>query len=163
MIHKANIEPVQRGFFSIGIFNPKRESNIGSLWRTATALGASYIFTVGTTYQHQHSDTSKAWKKTPLMHFEDIEDLKCHLPYGTQLIGIEITPNARFIKDFLHPERACYLLGREDRGLPEEAINACNCSVKLQGSECLNVSVAGSIALYDRITKGTTNWGKVRH
>ena len=31
-------------YFGIGIYKPKTQENIGSLWRTAYILGASFIF-----------------------------------------------------------------------------------------------------------------------
>jgi tRNA G18 (ribose-2'-O)-methylase SpoU len=57
------------------------------------------------------------------------------------------------IADFKHPERCIYLLGAEDSGLTKEAINKCHEIIILPGTFCLNVSVAGSIVLFDRIQK----------
>lgn len=34
-------------YFGIGIFNAKTADNVGTLWRSAYQLGASFIFTVG--------------------------------------------------------------------------------------------------------------------
>ena len=34
-------------YFEIGVYHPKKEVNIGTLWRTAYQLGASVIFTIG--------------------------------------------------------------------------------------------------------------------
>ena len=39
------------GFFGIGIENAKNEYNIGTLWRSAYLMGASFIFTVNTRYK----------------------------------------------------------------------------------------------------------------
>ena len=36
-----------KGYFGIGIINPKSKTNVGSLWRSANILGASFIFTIG--------------------------------------------------------------------------------------------------------------------
>ena len=38
---------MSRGFYAIGVYKPKKEVNIGTLWRTANILGASLIFTAG--------------------------------------------------------------------------------------------------------------------
>jgi hypothetical protein len=38
------------GFFAIGIVGAKTMPNVGSLWRSAFQMGASYIFTVGARY-----------------------------------------------------------------------------------------------------------------
>jgi tRNA G18 (ribose-2'-O)-methylase SpoU len=69
------------------------------------------------------------------------------------LIGIEMTDNAYPLSEFIHPNRACYLLGAEDNGLTTEAISACQEIIYLPGERSMNVAVAGSIVLYDRITK----------
>ena len=57
---------------------------------------------------------------------------------------------------FAHPERALYLLGAEDHGLSETTVGRCHASgglVTIPSSLCLNVATAGSILIYDRITK----------
>ena len=52
-----------------------------------------------------------------------------------------------------HPERAVYLLGSETDGLSPEALEHCADVVQIPGEFSLNVSVAGSIVLYDRLLK----------
>mgnify|MGYP000698779818 CR=1 FL=1 len=136
--------------FGIGIVNAKNDQNIGTLWRSAYTLGASFIFTINRRYKSQATDVHNTWTKIPLFHFQSFADFKESLPYGCQLVGIEMTDDAVALKDFRHPERAVYLLGAEDHGLSGEAIAACHKIVKLPGKDSLNVSTAGSIVLYDR-------------
>jgi tRNA (guanosine-2'-O-)-methyltransferase len=69
-----------RGYFEIGIFHTKTESNIGTLWRSAYQMGASGIYTIGRRYQTQSSDTSKAWKRIPLRHHEQFDEFYKQLP-----------------------------------------------------------------------------------
>jgi len=68
-------------------------------------------------------------------------------------VGIELIESAIPIKEFKHPKQACYLLGAEDHGLTKEAIEACQEIIYLPGERSLNVSVAGSIVIFDRINK----------
>lgn len=147
-----------RGYFGIGIENAKTEFNVGTLWRTAQSLGASYIFTVGRRYSRQASDTTDASKHIPLYHFASFDAFYAHIPYNCMLVGIEITPLARPIDYFTHPERAVYLLGAEDHGLSKRAMSKCHAIVTIPGKYCLNVAVAGSIVMYDRLSKETTKW-----
>jgi tRNA G18 (ribose-2'-O)-methylase SpoU len=144
-----------RGYCGIGIQNIKTEMNIGTLWRSAKILGASFIFTIGKRYKKQSSDTLKAWRSVPFYEYENFEQFHSNIPYDCQLIGVEITDNAKQIKNFVHPERCIYLLGAEDNGLTGEAIKACSAIVQLPGEFCLNVAVAGSIVLYDRLNKSS--------
>ena len=58
-----------RGYFGIGIEYPKREQNIGTLWRSAQTLGASFIFTIDKKYKKQTSDVRHAWADIPLYHY----------------------------------------------------------------------------------------------
>jgi tRNA (guanosine-2'-O-)-methyltransferase len=42
-----------RGYYGIGIENVKTAENVGTLWRSAYILGASFIFTIGKRYKKQ--------------------------------------------------------------------------------------------------------------
>jgi tRNA G18 (ribose-2'-O)-methylase SpoU len=140
-----------RGFCGIGVYHPKTAINVGTLWRTAHALGASWMFTVGRRYERQAADTSKAWRHLPLFNFATLDDLCAHLPYSCPLVGVELDERAVSLAEFSHPERACYLLGAEDHGLPPGVLDRCHAVIQLPGAHCLNVAVAGSIVLYDRV------------
>lgn len=142
-----------RGYFGIGIERSKTELNIGTLWRSAFALGASFIYTIGQRYPRQASDTTQAWKHIPLLEYADLEDFKNHIPYECNIIGVELTEDARSLETFVHPERAIYLLGPEDGSLSKEAIKICQQVVKFNSKYCLNVASAGTVVMYDRQTK----------
>lgn len=139
------------GFYGIGILANNNADNIGTLWRSAYILGASFIFTIDKKYKKQGSDITRAWSKIPLYHYETFEDFKANLPYSTKLIGLEMSDSAVAIQQFNHPSRAVYLLGNEQIGLPPKIIEQCHEVVKLPGNFSLNVSVAGSIVMYDRL------------
>jgi tRNA G18 (ribose-2'-O)-methylase SpoU len=141
---------MSRGFFAVGVYHPKNGVNIGTLWRTADIMGAAFVFTVGRRYKEQASDTRKTPRHTPLFHFADVEDLRAHLPESCILVGVELADRAQNIRAFSHPERACYLLGAEDNGIPELVQGRCHRLLKLDGEESMNVSVAGSIVVYHR-------------
>ena len=141
------------GFYGIGIVHGRHDHNIGTLWRSAYIMGASFIFTVGRAYKQQTSDVVNAWAKIPLYHYETIDDLKKHLPYSTRLIAVELDERSIPLETFEHPERAIYILGNEINGLSKSVLSACHDIVQLPGSISLNVSVAGSIVLYDRVAK----------
>ena len=140
-----------RGYFGIGIENAKTKVNIGTLWRSAYNFGAAFIFTVGRRYEKQASDTVKAWRHIPLHDYNTINDLI--IPYSCMLIGVELTETAIPLPRFVHPERAIYLLGAEDHGLSRQVIDKCNVIIQIPSHQCLNVSVAGAIVMYDRLTK----------
>ncbi len=142
-----------KGYFAIGIYKHKTEHNIGTLWRSAFIMGASYIFTVGKKYKKQTSDVVQAWSRIPLFYHKEMEDFLQNIPYDCRIVGIEIDDNAIPLAEFEHPKRAIYLLGSEDFGLPESVKEKCHFLVRLPGNSSLNVAVTGGIVLNDRITK----------
>ena len=143
-----------RGFFEIGIFRPKTDVNVGTLWRSAYQLGASGIFTIGKRYEKQASDTCVTNRHIPLRHYENFEDFNSHRPSLATLIGIEM--NGYTLSYFSHPEQAIYLIGAEYDGLPQEILEKCQHTVSLESVRQLsyNVAVAGSIVMYHRVFGG---------
>jgi tRNA G18 (ribose-2'-O)-methylase SpoU len=147
-----------RGFYGIGVYHPKREVNIGTLWRSAHLLGASFIFTIGRRYSKQPSDVSKVQNILPIFHYLTFDEMIHTAPLGAQIIGIEQSQAAVGLHNFEHPRAAVYLLGAEDHGLPPAVLDRCHKKVQLYAggrdmAYSLNVSVAGSIVLYDRCHK----------
>jgi len=143
-----------RGYFAIGIYHPKSGVNIGTLWRSAYIYGASFMFTIGRRYKPQASDTQKSWRHVPLFHYNGISDFSCSLPKDSRLVIIEINNGSRSLSSYTHPQRAIYILGAEDYGIPVDKF-AQKDIVEIPSSKdiCLNVSVAGSIVMYDRFSK----------
>ena len=137
-------------FYGIGILNGKTPENLGVLWRSAQNLGASFIFTIGNRYAKQASDTHNAVKSMPYYHYENFQEFFKNTPKGTRIVGVEMNENALPLEDFEHPRRCVYLLGAEDHGLTNEAINHAHFLVQFPSKMSLNVAVAGSIVLYDR-------------
>jgi len=140
----------KHGYFGIGVYNIKREMNLGTLWRSAQNFGADFIFTIGRRYKKMGSDTTRAWRHVPLFDYESFDDFK--VPYDCKIICIEQTETSGDLKTFIHPERCIYLLGAEDIGLPKTYMEGKNV-VHISTPMCLNVAVAGSIVMFDRINK----------
>jgi tRNA G18 (ribose-2'-O)-methylase SpoU len=143
----------QRGYFAIGIENAKTSMNVGTLWRSAYIYDAHFIFTIGRRIPQQASDTVKSWRHIPYFRFDTFDQFYELMPYDCQLIGIEIDSKARPLGNFIHPHKCIYLLGAEDGGLSKKALEKSHQLVQLPGKYCLNVAVAGSIVMYDRINK----------
>jgi tRNA G18 (ribose-2'-O)-methylase SpoU len=143
----------RNGFFGIGCLGMKTSDNYGTLFRTAQAFDADFIFLIGARFKRQATDTAHSSRHIPLYVYSDFADFNSHRPHGGQLIGIELTTAATPLQVFQHPRQAVYLLGGEDCGLSNEAIGHCQAIVRIPGNMSLNVATAGSIVLYDRIAK----------
>lgn len=144
------IDNFENEYFGIGIQNGKTPENLGVLWRTAQNLGASYIFTIGNRYAKQACDTHNAVKSMPYFHYKTFDDFYNNIPKGARLVGVELDDAAEDLETFNHPRRCVYLLGAEDHGLSKQAIKKSHFLVKFKSLLSLNVSVAGSIVMYDR-------------
>lgn len=142
-----------RGYFGIGIVGSKTPINVGTLWRSAGILGASFIFTAGRRYPHQASDTIKAWRHVPFFEFDTSDELFTAIPKGCVPIAVEMCERAKPLQTLVHPERAVYILGAEDTGVPQRVLDRCAYVVSIPGGHSLNVAVAGSIVAYDRVAK----------
>ena len=144
------------GFYGIGILHNDEECNLGTLWRSAFILGASFIFTIDKKYKKQSSDVTRAWTKIPLYNYPDFETFYQSIPFSTQLVGVELTEDSTNLAEFEHPTRAIYLLGSESTGLGNNILAQCHSVVSLPGDFSLNVSVTGSIIAHDRVAKVPT-------
>jgi tRNA(Leu) C34 or U34 (ribose-2'-O)-methylase TrmL len=139
-----------RGYFGIAVYHPKTVANVGTLWRSADLLEADFLCTIGKRYKRQASDTMKSTRHLPLFEYEAFDDFYSHMPTDCLLVGVELTDDAVLLEEFKHPQRAIYLLGAEDDGIPPALLKRCHRKVKLRGRRSMNLAVAGSIVAYDR-------------
>lgn len=145
-----------RGYFGVAVWKPKNTDNVGTLWRSANIFGASFIAVIAGRYHKQASDTMATHRHVPLYHFDTFREFRDHQPSGCQIVAVELCDGARNVVDYAHPEAAVYLLGPEDDSLSAEILAACHSRLVIPGTHCLNLAVAGSIVLYDRVAKGST-------
>lgn len=147
------IKPKQdygKGFCGIGIYMPKTKENIGTLVRSAKMFGADFVFMIGERYVSQCSAV-KLDEKMPIFYFKDYKSFCESMPPVEKFIVVELTENAKQLSSFNHPRKGIYILGSEDKGIPNEILESDRCQfVQVEGNSSLNVSVAGSIVLYDR-------------
>lgn len=144
---------MKRGYYGIGMFEPKTLDNFGGIMRSAHAFGADFVFTIGNRYIKEATDTTKAERHLPLFHYNDWSDFLEHLPKDTDIVAVEITEKATSLEEYHHPERAVYLLGGEDRTLPPEVLKDCTTVKKINTSLCLNVASCATVVMYDREAK----------
>jgi tRNA G18 (ribose-2'-O)-methylase SpoU len=141
-----------RGYFGIGIEGGSKSRNIGTLFRSANAFGASFVFAVNPQYKSQiarQSDTSDSADNVPFYSFDTLDEML--LPKGCQLVAIELTEDAIELPSFRHPRRAAYVLGPERGNVSPEMLARCDHVIKIPMSFCINVAIAGNIVMYDRM------------
>ena len=147
----------KRGIVGIGIYGSKWESNVGTLWRCARLYDADFIFTIGQRYKKQATDTPDTAKHTPLFEYSDWNDFILHLPKDVEVVLVEQSAKSIKLPNFIHPIRAVYVLGAEDKGLPEDIISKhTTIEIPTVEPQSMNVSAAGTLVLYDRYVKQPT-------
>ncbi|MSO71516.1 MAG: RNA methyltransferase [Alphaproteobacteria bacterium] len=141
-----------RGYFGIGVEGISKVANIGSIWRSAHAFGASFVFTIGAVYAKQEgekSDTSSATEHVPLHEYAGLDDFL--LPKDCRLVGVELVPGAIELPSFHHPSRAAYVLGPERGVLSPGLLARCDYVVQIPTAFCVNVGIAAALVMYDRM------------
>lgn len=141
-----------RGYFGIGADRINKAQNVGALMRTAHAFGASFVFTVGETYNSRElkqADTSGTTGNLPYYRFDDPDSML--LPQGCSLVGVEITDDAIELPSFHHPKNAAYIMGPERGSLDPDLVARCDHVVKIPTRFSVNVSLAGGLVMYDRM------------
>ena len=71
-----------KGYFGIGIEGPSKSMNVGTLFRTAHAFGASFVFTLRAQYDARAgalADTSDTPLSVPTYRFADLESFRLPL------------------------------------------------------------------------------------
>ena len=141
-----------KGYFGIGIEGASKAVNVGTLFRTAHAFGAGFVFTLRAQYNRREggaSDTSDTPLSVPTFHFADLESFR--LPVGCRLVGVEISEDAIELPSFRHPRQAAYILGSEREGLSPAVQSHCDYIVKIPMRFSINLGIAGALILYDRL------------
>lgn len=141
-----------RGYFGLGVEGISKPMNVGSIYRTAHAFGADFVFAIAPVVNLRElhkSDTSETEKHVPLYEYATVDELK--LPRGCQLIGVEIHDDAIDLPSFKHPEQAAYVLGGERTGLSPALAERCRHIVRIPTRFSVNVGVAAAILMYDRL------------
>lgn len=140
-----------RGYFAVGVEGISKPRNVGSLFRSAHAFGASFVFAVAprvNVREIYQSDTSDTAKHLPMYQYATIEEMQ--MPKDIKLVGVELTDDAIMLPTFRHPERAAYIMGPERGNLSDEMQARCDFILKIPTSFCINVGIAGAIVMYDR-------------
>lgn len=134
-------------FYGLALFEPKTPENVGMVLRSAYCFGVDIVYLIGKRFSKNPTNTTKSERHIPIIECDDLEDFKKHIPIGCQIIGVEV--DGRDITNFVHPKSCIYILGGEDRNVPQEF----NTRIRINTQICLNMAVAASLICFDRKTK----------
>jgi len=153
------------------LYNIRSVYNVGSLFRTADGAGFTMMHLIGITPQpvdrfgRKRVDLAKTalgaehsvgWK-----YHESFDDFlgyfKKEYPMGL-CVALEQDPKSHSYTDISPDRDLCLVLGNEVEGIPSEitAISDMIVEIPMMGKkESLNVSIAGSIVMYDILRRST--------
>lgn len=141
---------MSRGYAVIALDQPKFGGNVGATMRAAWCYGAELVVIAGQRFRHEPTDTPQAWRHIPTLEVADVFDA---LPFECVPVAVDLLPDATPLPRFVHPERAFYIFGGEDRTLSHEITARCPHKVYVPTRLCMNLAATVNVVLYDRMVK----------
>ena len=149
---------MRKGKLFLLLDNIRSRENVGSIFRTADAVGISKIYLCGITPRPPHPKISKtalqAETYVPWEYYAQTWQVLRKLKVESvklKVIGLEQTRNSTDIFKFKPKFPLVLVLGNEVRGLSPRILKYCDkkISIPMYGKkESLNVAVAVGVALY---------------
>lgn len=147
------------------LHNIRSAQNVGSIFRTADAIGVKEIFLSGYSpspldkFLRPVSGIAKtalgAEKSIPWSVVPDVEKhIQSMKDHGYHVVGLEQDTRAIDFREFHVHQKTLFLVGNEVEGISESLRNQCDTLIEIPMKgmkESLNVSVAFGVALF-RIT-----------
>jgi tRNA G18 (ribose-2'-O)-methylase SpoU len=152
------LEQYRRGLrpFALAAWNVSKEHNLGSLVRTAHAAAAAELLLVGER-EWNVAAARTAEQYTTIVHLEDEAAFGRHLEdRGWRLVAVERDHRSVSLFEASYPETPCFLLGAELGGVPQQLLDRASLVVEIPQwglVPSLNLAVAGSIVVYDYLSK----------
>lgn len=136
--------------------------NVGSILRTAAALGVEHLWLVGATPDPSATKVAKTALGTQrFLTWTTVADIDgaaaAARAEGFALVGVELAEGAVPVHELALPAATALVLGHEDRGLSRAALAACDhlAFIPLIGKVgSLNVATAAGMALYEARRQG---------
>ncbi len=141
---------------AVVICNVRSAHNVGSMFRTADAVGIQHLYLCGLTPTPEHPKVAKtalgAERAVSWEHRAQAGRLLKELKKrGWYLVALEQTEKSKDVFSLRLPYPAAVVVGNEISGLPASLIKLCDAvaEIPMRGiKESLNVSVAFGIAAY---------------
>jgi 23S rRNA (guanosine2251-2'-O)-methyltransferase len=143
--------------------NLRSVENVGSIFRTAEALGVQKMVLIGTTptpldrFGRKRKDLAKVALGAESMisweYYPEIEQCLINLKKeGFEILALEQSNNSTFITEYKPTSSFALIVGNEVEGIEESILNKSHSvlEIPMRGKkESLNVSVATGIALFE--------------
>ena len=134
----------------IAIENLSRDFNMGTIVRTANALGIRRVHVIGRR-QWNKRGAMMTDKYLEVVYHESVADFM-NTVAPREVVAIDIVPGAQDIREVAKPQNAVLVFGAEGPGLSDEMLAASDQIVKipqLGSTRSINVGVAAGIAMWE--------------
>ena len=142
--------------FEVAVENLDHDFNIGSIVRTANALGARRVHVVGRRRWNRRG-AMVTDRYLPVDHRRDAAELALHCArHGLAIVGVDNVSDSVALEETTLPAKACLVFGSEAFGLSEEMLAACDVVVAItqRGStRSMNVGHAAAIVMWAHATR----------
>ena len=146
--------------------NPKFAHNVGMALRACATFGAETLRWTGDRVppldewpegaRIPREERIKDYQHVDYEHTRDPRVISRFVFAGYSPVAVEVRENAEDLIFFEHPEKALYVFGPEDGTLGRGTLTACHRFVRIPTNGCMNLAVAASVVLYDRMLKERT-------
>ncbi len=143
--------------FSLLLPDIRSGFNVGAFFRTCDALRVDHIYLTGISPYPPHKEIQKTalgaeYEVSWSYHLDAVKLLGSLKERGVQLAALEISPSSISLTRYSPESPLVLIVGNEVHGIPKEILRLADhiISIPMGGvKESLNVSIAGSIALWE--------------
>jgi len=144
---------------AVAVMNFANETNVGGLVRTANAAALKEVVIVGRKKWNKGAATG-AHSKIKVVKMRTSEEFVDYCRKRSyNIVSVEIGEDSNNIFEYKYPENTMLVIGNEGTGVPKKILDNSVSRVYIPqygGVECLNASIAGSIAIYDWVRKNNS-------
>ncbi len=162
--HGIETLPITPTALFVALHEVGNPGNLGTIIRTADAVGASGMVLIGDTTDPYHPSAVRASVGTlfriPIVHAESIDEA---LAWCTDHQISVVTTSAHATHDHwggTYPAPSLVVFGNEGRGLPADVVQRGDLSVRIPmhgGASSLNLAVAAGVLLYEILRQRRPN------
>lgn len=148
----------------VGLHQSKDPTNLANVRRTVSCYGGGRLFVTGGRMTHAIESSERLPRPLRDRRYENTRmqlgmtdfNIEEWAKQGFTPVAIEVS-GSQNLAYFEHPHNAFYIFGPEDGSLPPQILSKCHAHVVIPTLHCLNLAVAVSTVLYDRMAKTWTH------
>lgn len=145
----------------IGLHQAKDPTNLANVKRSISCYGGGTVMVTGKRMLHALDTEERLPRPLRDRRYDNVKiDVSGRddfiFPQGVVPVAIEVS-GSQNLAFFEHPKDAMYIFGPEDGSIPPQILRKCHHVVVIPTLHCLNLAVAVSTVLYDRMSKTWMN------